>query len=143
MSELPPITRDQRKIDADHLQLLSIFHFVGAGLAFLGILFLLAHFMMFHAFLSNPTFWQNQKQTPPPAEFFAIFKWFYLVFGAWFFISGTLNLISAFCLRARKCRTFSLIVAGINCVHVPFGTVLGVFTIIVLIRDTVRELYDA
>ena len=62
MSELPPITRDQRKIDADHLQLLSIFHFVGAGLAFLGILFLLAHFMMFHAFLSNPTFWQNQKQ---------------------------------------------------------------------------------
>ncbi len=143
MSELPPITRDQRKIDADHLQLLSIFHFVGAGLAFLGILFLLAHFMMFHAFLSNPTFWQNQKQTPPPAEFFAIFKWFYLVFGAWFFVSGTLNLISAFCLRARKCRTFSLIVAGINCVHVPFGTVLGVFTIIVLIRDTVRELYDA
>ena len=143
MTELPPITRDQRKIDADHLQLLSIFHFVGAGLAFLGILFLLAHFMMFHAFLSNPTFWQNQKQTPPPAEFFAIFKWFYLVFGAWFFVSGTLNLISAFCLRARKCRTFSLIVAGINCVHVPFGTVLGVFTIIVLIRDTVRELYDA
>ena len=143
MSELPPITRDQRKIDADHLQLLSIFHFVGAGLAFLGILFLLAQFMMFHAFLSNPTFWQNQKQTPPPAEFFAIFKWFYLVFGAWFFVSGTLNLISAFCLRARKCRTFSLIVAGINCVHVPFGTVLGVFTIIVLIRDTVRELYDA
>ena len=143
MSELPPITRDQRKIDADHLQLLSIFHFVGAGLAFLGILFLLAHFMMFHAFLSNPTFWQNQKQTPPPAEFFAIFKWFYLVFGAWFFVSGTLNLISAFCLRARKCRTFSLIVAGINCVHVPFGTVLGVFTIIVLVRDTVRELYDA
>ena len=143
MSELPPITRDQRKIDADHLQLLSIFHFVGAGLAFVGILFLLAHFMMVHAFLSNPTFWQNQKQTPPPAEFFAIFKWFYLVFGAWFFVSGTLNLISAFCLRARKCRTFSLIVAGINCVHVPFGTVLGVFTIIVLVRDTVRELYDA
>jgi hypothetical protein len=31
MSELPPLPRDQRKIDADHLNLLAIFHFVGAG----------------------------------------------------------------------------------------------------------------
>jgi hypothetical protein len=143
MSELPPIPRDQRKIDADHLKLLSLFHFVGAGLALLGILFLLAHFAMFHAFLSNPKMWQDQKLMPPPAEFFAMFKWFYLVFGAWFFASGALNVISGFCLRARKHRTFSLIVAGINCVHIPLGTVLGVFTIVVLIRDSVRELYDA
>lgn len=143
MSDLPPIPRDQRKIDADHLKLLSVFHFVGAGLALLGILFLLAHFAMFHAFLSNPKMWKDQKQTPPPAEFFAIFKWFYLVFGFWFFASGALNVISGFCLRARRHRTFSLIVAGINCVHIPLGTVLGVFTIIVLIRDSVRELYDA
>jgi hypothetical protein len=39
---LPPLPRDQRKIDADHLNLLAIFHFVGAGLAVLGILFLVA-----------------------------------------------------------------------------------------------------
>jgi hypothetical protein len=29
----PPLPRDQRKIDADHLNLPAIFHFVGAGLA--------------------------------------------------------------------------------------------------------------
>jgi hypothetical protein len=143
MSELPPIPRDQRKIDADHLRLLSIFHFVGAGLALLGILLLLAHFAMFHAFLSNPKLWQDQKQTPPPAEFFAIFKWVYLVGGVWFLASGALNLISGICLQAKKHRTFSLVVAAINCVHIPLGTVLGVFTIIVLIRDSVRELYNA
>jgi len=143
MNELPPIPRDQRKIDADHLKLLSIFHFVGAGLAVLGLLFLLAHFAIFHAFLSNPKIWQDQKQAPPPAEFFAVFKWFYLVFGVWFFASGVLNVISGLCLRAKKHRTFSLIVAAINCLHIPLGTVLGVFTIIVLIRDSVRELYDA
>jgi hypothetical protein len=33
MNELPPLACDQRKIDADHLNLLAIFHFVGAGLA--------------------------------------------------------------------------------------------------------------
>ena len=143
MSELPPLPRDQRKIDADHLKILSIFHFVGAGLALLGILFLLAHYAMFHFVFANPKFWQDQKQTPPPPELFAILKWFYLVFGMWSLASGVLNVISGFCIRARKHRTFSLVVAGINCLHLPMGTVLGVFTIIVLIRDSVRELYAA
>jgi hypothetical protein len=32
---LPSLPCDQRKIDADHLNLLAIFHFVGAGLAVL------------------------------------------------------------------------------------------------------------
>ena len=142
MSELPPLLRDQRKIDADHLKLLSIFHFVGAGLALLGVLFLLAHYAMFHAFFANPKMWENQKQGPPPAEVFAILKWFYLVFAVWFVGSGVLNVVSGLCIRARKHRTFSMIVAAINCLHIPLGTVLGVFTIIVLIRDSVRELYE-
>jgi hypothetical protein len=142
MSELPPLPRDQRKIDADHLKLLSVFHFVGAGLAVLGILFLLGHYAVFNAFFSNPKMWENQKQTPPPAEFFAIFKWFYVIFAVWFVGSGILNLLSGLFIRSRKHRTFSLVVSGINCLHIPLGTVLGVFTMIVLIRESVRELYE-
>lgn len=140
---LPPLPRDQRKIDADHLNLLGIFHFVGAGLAVLGIIFLLAHYALMHAMFSNPDIWKNQKQPMPvpPEQIFAMMKWFYVAGAVWFMSSGILNLISGFCLRARKARTFSLVVAGINCLHFPLGTVLGVFTIIVLIRDSVRELY--
>jgi len=141
MAELPPLIRDQRKVDADHLKLLSIFHFVGAGLGFFGMLFLLAHYAIFSVFLSNPKMWANQKQGVPPIELFAAMKWFYLLFGVWFLASCVLNLISGFCLRARKQRTFSMVVSGINCLHFPIGTVLGVFTIIVLLRDSVRELY--
>ncbi|HZR18182.1 MAG TPA: hypothetical protein VFE51_12890 [Verrucomicrobiae bacterium] len=143
MSELPPLLRDQRKVDADHLKLLSIFHFVGAGLALLGILFVLGHFTIMSAVFSNPKVWENQKQGPPPAEILAIMKWFYLAFGLWFLTSAILNLVSAFCLRARRARTFSLVIAAINCLHIPLGTVLGVFTLIVLVRDSVRELYEA
>ena len=139
MNELPPLPRDQRKIDADHLNLLGIFHFVGAGLAVLGILFLLGHYALMHAVFTNPKFFENQKSGPPPAQLFAIFKWFYLVMGIWFVTSGVLNVISGLCLRARKHRTLSLVVAGINCLHIPLGTVLGVFTIVVLMRDSVRE----
>jgi hypothetical protein len=31
MNELAPLPRDQRKSDADHLNLPAIFHFVGTG----------------------------------------------------------------------------------------------------------------
>jgi hypothetical protein len=142
MNDLPPVFRDQRKVDADHLKLLSIFHFVGAGFAVLGILFLLCHYAFLHFFFTNPKMWENQKGGPPPAEFFAIFKWFYLVGALWFIGSAILNVLSGLFLRARKYRAFSIVVAGFNCLYMPIGTVLGVFTIIVLIRDSVRELYE-
>ena len=136
--------RDQRKADADHLRLLSIFHFVGAGLAVLALGFLAMHYLFLHAFLENPDMWKNQKgAVPPPKEFFAIFRWLYVVFGAWLVASGILNLLSGLFIGRKRCRTFSLVVAFINCIHIPLGTVLGVFTIIVLLRPSVREVYEA
>jgi hypothetical protein len=143
MNELPPLSRDQRKVDAEHLDLLAVFHFVGAGFAVLALLFLLAHFAVMHTVFANPKMWEAQKQSAPPAELFAVLKWFYLAFGVWFVASGVLNLVSGFCLRLRKQHTFSMVVAGINCMHIPVGTILGVFTMIVLCRDSVHELYEA
>jgi hypothetical protein len=139
---LPPIPRDQRKIDSDHLNLLAIFHFVGAGLGLLGILFLLLHFTLIHAAFGDTDQWKSRTHGPAPAFLFDVLKWFYLVIGIWFAGTGVLNLISGFFLWARKHRSFSLAVAGITCLHIPLGTVLGVFTIIILMRDSVRELYE-
>jgi hypothetical protein len=97
---------------------------------------------MMSTVFSNPKLWANQRQGPPPAEIFAIFKWAYLVFGCWFLSSVILNLLSGLFILRRKYRYFSLVVAAINCLHIPLGTVLGVFTIIVLIRQSVVELYE-
>jgi len=136
--------RDQRKADADHLRLLAIFHFVGAGLAVLAIGFLGLHYLFMHTFLGNPDMWKNQRgAVPPPKEFFELFKWFYVFFGVWLVVSCLLNVLSGIFIGERKCRTFSLVVAFINCIHIPFGTVLGVFTIVVLLRASVREVYEA
>jgi hypothetical protein len=142
MNALPPILRDQRKMDADHLRLLAIFHFIAAAFACFGILFVCGHYALMHAFMSNPGMWTSPN-APNPAEFFALFRWFYLVFGLWFIGSGVLNILSGFFLRARKHRIFSIVVACINCLYMPLGTILGVFTILVLARDTVREVYEA
>jgi len=98
-----------------------------------------------HALFANPKLFENQKQPMPmpPEQIFAMMEWFYLAGAVWFVAAAILNVISGIGLRARKGRTFSLVVAGINCLHLPLGTVLGVFAIIVLIRESVRELYDA
>ena len=73
MNELPPLMRDQRKSDADHLRLLAIFHFVFAGLGLLALGFLFLHYSLIHHFLDNPEMWKHPKGGgPPPAEFFAV-----------------------------------------------------------------------
>jgi hypothetical protein len=143
MSELPPLMRDQRKVDIDHLRLLAIFHFVVASLAVVGLGFLALHFAFMHAFIGNPDIWKNQKGAVPPLpEFFAIFKWFYGFFAAVLVSGGMGNLLSGLFIRGRKNRVFSLVVAGLDFLQFPFGTVLGVFTFLVLLRDSVRELYE-
>jgi hypothetical protein len=146
MSSLPPLLRDQRKIDASNVRLLAIFHFVLAGFALLGIGGLAMHSMMMHAILSNPeAFAGTQGATPPPNPevVFAIFRWFYIAMGCVLFLASVANLISGLCLFRRKARVLSMVVAGFDCVGFPFGTVLGVFTLIVLGRDSVRELYES
>ncbi|MBA2482197.1 MAG: hypothetical protein H0V44_16165 [Planctomycetes bacterium] len=44
-------------------------------------------------------------------------------------------------LKDRTSYTFCQVVAAISCVNVPLGTVLGVFTLIVLQRPGVRALF--
>jgi hypothetical protein len=144
MTELAPLLRDQRKTDAGHLQLLSIFHFILAGMAVAGIGFLALHYVLLNSIFSNPEIWKSPKGGGgPPAEFFAIFRWVYVVIGVALVAGSLANLLSGLFLRKRKYRTFSLVVAGIDCIQIPFGTVLGIFTIIVLLRDSVRELYES
>ena len=129
-------------MDAEHLKLLVIFHFVLAGLALLGIGFLALHYALMSC-LFNSKMWEGQKGNLSPQEFFHILKWFYMVFGGLLIICSVANLLSGLWIRMRKQRMFSLVVAGLNCMQIPFGTTLGVFTIIVLIRDSVREIYAA
>jgi hypothetical protein len=135
----------QQIIDNEHLKMLSIFHYVFAGLALLGLLFLCFHFLIMATVMYTPGIWQTPKnQSAPPADILVpIFAVFYTIFGGIFAAAGILNFLSARFLRHRRHRTFSLVAAGLNCLQIPFGTVLGVFTIMVLSRPSVREKYGS
>lgn len=50
-------------------------------------------------------------------------------------------LIAGLSLRSRRRRTFCTIVAGVNCLAFPLGTALGAFTLAVLSRPSVKEMF--
>jgi len=52
-----------------------------------------------------------------------------------------LMIVSGTFILKHKNRMFSLVVGGIECLSFPFGTVLGVFTLVNLSNDEVKELY--
>jgi hypothetical protein len=127
--------------DEQHLQLLSIFHYVLAGFAAL-----FACFPIFHFTIGIVTLVEAVTQPPesgmiPLAMFgllFTVLSGLFMLFG-WVF--AILIALTGFSLHKRKRYTFCLVMAGVECIFQPFGTVLGVLTIIVLVRPSVKEMF--
>ena len=134
--------QEQQRRDREHLRLLAIFHFIFGGFAVLGIGFLCVHYAFLHAIFSNPDMWKSQNQPMPPKAFLDLFIWIYLFAGALLVTGGVLNVLSGNFILKTKNRLFSQIIAGLNCFQFPFGTALGVLTILVLSRESVHRLYS-
>jgi len=71
--------------------------------------------------------------------------WLFLGIGLFFFLAGealAICIIMSGRFLARRIRYwFSFVIACIECVVFPVGTVLGIFTIVVLLRDSVKNSY--
>lgn len=126
--------------DGEHLRLLSIFHYVVAGLAalfsFLPLFYTAMGWFILHA-PPDP----HQKGGPPPE----IFGWILIVVGVAFFLLGMAFsicvAISGRCLARRRGYWFAFVLACVECLFFPFGIILGVFTLIVLVRPAVKVLF--
>jgi hypothetical protein len=72
--------------------------------------------------------------------------WIFIVLGALFFLAGVAIaiciLIAGRSLAKRTRYWFALVVACLECLFIPFGTILGVFTIITLSRESVKALFS-
>jgi hypothetical protein len=53
-----------------------------------------------------------------------------------------LKLLTAQYIKRRRSRAFCMVVAAISCLEIPYGTLLGVFTFLVLGRNSVRGLFE-
>ena len=145
MSQSEPIpyasTNAQSAIDLSQLRTLAICHYVCGGLEMaFGSIFII-HIVMGIA-MARGAFPFAGSGPPPPSwlgDFFAAMGGC-AVFCGW--TLGVLTILSGRAIAQRRRKMFSLVMAGINCAWFPFGTLLGVFTFIVLNRPSVRILYE-
>ena len=174
----------QAQKDAEHIKLLSIFHYVYAGLMAVGTLWPLIYVAMGLMFLSMPTTVSAPTSpvavspsspapsaapappvvspgTPAPtvappttvsysssagvaeAEFMG---WMFFAMGVLlavvFLVLAVLNFFVGRFLSARRHRIFILVMSGLNAMAFPFGTALGVFTFIVILRPSVESIFE-
>lgn len=124
-----------------HLSTLSILHYVyGAFVCLMGFVALI--FIFLGTFLSSDFIAENSQGEAPPewlGGLFQVFGWVLFVFiEMW----GILTLLSGSWINKRKNRTGSQVVAAFNCLNIPFGIALGIFTFVVLNDEEVRNEYN-
>lgn len=132
----------QRIKDTEQLRILSLCHYVVAGLAALGSLLFLIHVGLGLMMIFNPTIFVGKGDGPPPALIGYAFAG--LGLGALTFGLGyaALTAFAGKCLKQQTNRKLILASAYLNCLSVPIGTALGIFTIITLQKPSVIAMFD-
>ena len=129
--------------DEEHLRLLAIFHYVVAGLAALFSFFPLLYTTVGAIFIFAARHGTAKPGEDLPPEFLG---WIFAALGSLLFLIGIAMaiciLIGGRSLALRKRYSFALVMSCIECLFIPFGTILGVFTIVVLSRESVRGLFS-
>jgi len=125
-----------------YLKLLSIFHFLVAG-----FVALVACLPIFHFIIGLAIAIMGLTQATNESDGFAM-AFFGLIFVV---ISGSIMLMAwifaaliaftGYSLARRKHYVFCLVMAGVECTFSLTGILLGVFTIVVLTRPSVKEMF--
>jgi hypothetical protein len=123
-----------------HLPTLSILHYAyGAFICLTGLAALAV--VLVGGFLSSD-FVNEAGGDRVPAFIGAViqtFGWVLLVtVEAW----GILTMLSGSWIAGRRNRTGSQVVAALNCLNMPLGLALGIFTLITLNDEGVKHEYD-
>jgi hypothetical protein len=125
--------------DEEHLRILSILYYVLGGLAAFGGLIPLL-WVFFGAMMVA-----GGGSSAPGGPPLAVMGWIFICVAG--FISllllslAGLKLYAGYCLSQRKAYVYCFVIACLACIHMPLGTLLGVFTIIVLNRPSVKDMF--
>jgi len=134
----PPLPLSSK--DVENLRLLEIFHYVAGAVGFLLACIPVIHLIVGIAIIMAPTS-MNSHGEPPPAVVGWLFAGLAIVFILLGWTMAGCTIVSGRMIARRKRRMFSFVLGAILCMFFPFGTALGVFTIILLNKDSVKSLY--
>ena len=129
--------------DTEHLRLLAIFHYIVSGLAAL-----FSFFPMLYTIIGGIFIFAARHGTPKPGEELPpeFLGWIFIVLGSLLFLLGIAIaiciLIAGRSLATRRRYWFAFVIACVECLFIPFGTILGVFTIVALSRASVKGLFS-
>jgi hypothetical protein len=126
-------------VDQEHLRLLAIGYWVWGGFMALYSLFIVAYFgLIGSVFLTIP---RGGSDAPP-----AFLGWIFIGVGAAVLVLvgalAALEIATGFWIQRRRHRVAALVMAALLCPGIPFGTLLGVSTFVVLSRPTVKALFE-
>jgi hypothetical protein len=127
--------------NAQHLKILSIMYYILGALLGLAGCIPIIHVSLGAMMVFAPDTFNGGKAPPPPGV-----GWVFIILGAGaMLLSWALaicTILSGRFLMKRTHYLFCLIIAAIICTNMPLGTVLGVFTIIVLMRPEVKAMFQ-
>ena len=134
----------QQIADEEHLRLLYIGYLISAGMnaffSLFGLVYVFLGVMMGVIFSVDSGTAGHTGDAPP-----AFIGWFFGIIGLGIFLfliaMAVLKFMAAFRIKQRRSRVFCMVVAGITCLGIPYGLLLGVCTFIVLERASVKRLF--
>jgi hypothetical protein len=128
--------------EQDYLNLLSIFYYVVAGIVALISCFPIIHLTIGLSFLFGDFFAPMPPGEAPPVGFGLLFTLIPLVIIGLGWAYAIALVLGGVFMRRRRHYTFCLVMAGLSCLFMPFGTVLGVLSIILLVKPEVKAMFE-
>ena len=160
----PPVAPEveEQIIARERLRLLALGYYVKGAVGAVFISFLLFHFFFFLGFSFIPESAWNPPPKPattaeslsvtpspsprpvnqgPPVIMFRIFAAVIgvIILLGWTF--GALTIYAGRCVQKRNHRVFIFVMAGLNCALIPWGTLLGIATFIVIQSPAGQEAF--
>lgn len=119
----------------NYLDILSVFHYVNGGLA---AIFTLAALGFLGIGLGAATGWGDDWAPEPGCSLIAVMILVLILLGGY----AVLNLLAGRAIQTRSGYVLCLLTSAVNCLNIPLGTLLGIFTLVLLADPEVRPLFE-
>lgn len=126
--------------DEQYLKLLVIFYYIGAALLGIVGFFPIIHLMVGLGIMGSGFGTVGGGEAALFGGFFVVVALF--IMGFTWGMAACLFLAGRYITERRK-HTFCIVVAALVCLYAPVGTLLGVFTIVLLIKEEIKVTFSS